>query len=155
LSFQASNALTLSCYVRNAEVYYNNKSPVTSEQTDKLSLAKWPKPVKHLCAAGFHRQTKAIGGRKMLESGSIIWNIIIGGAAGAIAKFVMPGKDPGGIIVTVLLGIAGALLMGFAGNLVGWGGDGAGFIQAIVGAIILLVAYRFINKSRGGGDTLS
>lgn len=88
----------------------------------------------------------------MLESSSIIWNIIIGGAAGAIAKFIMPGKDPGGIIVTILLGVAGALLMGFLGGMLGFNGDGAGFIAAIIGAVILLTIYRFINKARGGGD---
>jgi uncharacterized membrane protein YeaQ/YmgE (transglycosylase-associated protein family) len=86
----------------------------------------------------------------MLESDSWIWNIIIGGAAGAIAKFIMPGKDPGGIIVTIVLGIAGALLMGFLGKMLGFNGDGAGFIAAIVGAIVLLFGYRLINKGKGG-----
>jgi uncharacterized membrane protein YeaQ/YmgE (transglycosylase-associated protein family) len=86
----------------------------------------------------------------MLESDSWIWNIIIGGAAGAIAKFVMPGKDPGGIIVTIALGIAGALLMGFLGKMLGFNGDGAGFIAAIVGAIILLFGYRMVTKGKGG-----
>lgn len=86
----------------------------------------------------------------MLESDSWIWNIIIGGAAGAIAKFIMPGKDPGGIIVTIVLGIAGALLMGFLGKMLGFNGDGAGFIAAIIGAIILLFGYRLINKGKGG-----
>lgn len=87
----------------------------------------------------------------MLESDSWIWNIIIGGVAGAIAKFIMPGKDPGGIIVTIVLGIAGALLMGFLGKMLGFNGDGAGFIAAIIGAIILLFGYRMV-KSKSGGD---
>ncbi len=87
----------------------------------------------------------------MLESSSIIWNIIIGGVAGGIAKFIMPGKDPGGIIVTILLGIAGALLMGFLGKMLGFKGDGAGFIAAIVGAVILLAVYRLIKGRTGGG----
>ncbi len=86
----------------------------------------------------------------MLESGGWISWIIVGGIAGAIAKFIMPGKDPGGIIVTILLGIAGALLMGFLGSILGFQGNGAGFIAAIVGAVILLGLYRVINKNRGG-----
>ncbi len=84
----------------------------------------------------------------MLEShGWLMW-IIIGGIAGAIAKLLMPGKDPGGIIVTILLGIAGALLMGFLGTALGLDGDGAGFIAAIVGAFILLAIYRMVSRRR-------
>ena len=67
----------------------------------------------------------------MLESYSWLWWIIIGGVAGGIAKLLMPGKDPGGCIVTILLGIAGALLAGFLGRAIGWydaGDAGAGFI---------------------------
>jgi uncharacterized membrane protein YeaQ/YmgE (transglycosylase-associated protein family) len=88
----------------------------------------------------------------MLEGGMFGWLgwIVVGGIAGVIAKVVVPGKDPGGIIVTILLGVAGALLMGFLGTLIGLEGDGAGIIGAIVGAIILLSIYKFINKSRGG-----
>ncbi len=79
-----------------------------------------------------------------------LWWIIIGGVAGAIAKLIMPGKDPGGIIVTVLLGIAGALLAGFLGQMIGWypPGGGAGFIAAIVGALILLAIYRMVAGRR-------
>jgi len=75
--------------------------------------------------------------------------IIIGGIAGVIAKFLMPGKDGGGIIMTILLGIAGAVLMGFLGSLTGWysPGDGPGFIAAIVGALIILFAYRKFKKA--------
>lgn len=87
----------------------------------------------------------------MLESDSWIWNIIIGGAAGAIAKFIMPGKDPGGIIVTIVLGVAGALLMGFLGRMLGFNGDGAGFIAAIIGAVILLAGYRMVKGKGGDG----
>jgi uncharacterized membrane protein YeaQ/YmgE (transglycosylase-associated protein family) len=63
---------------------------------------------------------------------------------GAIAKFIMPGKDPGGIIVTMLIGIVGALIAGFLGRTVGWyhEGEPAGFIASIVGAILLLIVYR-------------
>jgi uncharacterized membrane protein YeaQ/YmgE (transglycosylase-associated protein family) len=65
-------------------------------------------------------------------------------SVGAIAKFIMPGKDPGGIIVTMLIGIVGALIAGFLGRAVGWyhEGEPAGFIASIVGAILLLIVYR-------------
>ena len=80
----------------------------------------------------------------------IIWTIIIGFLAGLVAKFVMPGKDPGGFIVTALLGIAGALLATYLGQAVGWyqAGQGAGFIGAIVGSIILLLLYRLLFKKK-------
>jgi uncharacterized membrane protein YeaQ/YmgE (transglycosylase-associated protein family) len=76
--------------------------------------------------------------------------IIIGFIAGAVAKLVMPGKDPGGFIITIALGVAGALLATFLGRLIGWyqQGESAGFIAAIVGAVILLVLYRFYKKKQ-------
>lgn len=81
---------------------------------------------------------------------SLLWAAIIGLIAGAIAKFIMPGRDPGGIFVTMLIGVAGALLMSFIGRQLGWyqDGEGAGFIMAIIGSIILLALYRLINKNR-------
>jgi uncharacterized membrane protein YeaQ/YmgE (transglycosylase-associated protein family) len=86
----------------------------------------------------------------MLESYSWLWWIIIGGIAGAIAKFLMPGRDPGGCLVTILLGIAGAFLAGWLGQAVGWyeRGEGAGFIAAIVGAFIILAIYRLVTGRR-------
>jgi uncharacterized membrane protein YeaQ/YmgE (transglycosylase-associated protein family) len=81
----------------------------------------------------------------------ILWMLIIGLIVGAIAKLIMPGKDPGGFIVTIILGIAGAFLAGFLGRTMGWYGEGdaAGFIASVVGAIILLVIYRMIaGRSR-------
>jgi uncharacterized membrane protein YeaQ/YmgE (transglycosylase-associated protein family) len=74
--------------------------------------------------------------------------IIIGFVAGAVAKLAMPGKDPGGFIITTVLGVVGALLATFLGRLIGWYGPGesAGFIAAIVGAILLLVLYRLFKK---------
>jgi uncharacterized membrane protein YeaQ/YmgE (transglycosylase-associated protein family) len=86
----------------------------------------------------------------LLEShGWIAW-IIIGGLAGAVAKLLMPGKDPGGCIVTVLLGICGALLAGFLGQALGLDSamNGAGFIGAIVGAFVILLIYRLISRRR-------
>jgi uncharacterized membrane protein YeaQ/YmgE (transglycosylase-associated protein family) len=86
----------------------------------------------------------------MLEGyGWITW-IVIGGIAGAVAKLLMPGKDPGGCIITILLGIAGALLAGFVGQAVGWydAGEGAGFIAAIIGAFIILFIYRLVARRR-------
>jgi uncharacterized membrane protein YeaQ/YmgE (transglycosylase-associated protein family) len=81
--------------------------------------------------------------------GVIGW-IIFGLIVGAIAKLVMPGRDPGGIIVTMALGIAGALIGGWIGRAAGWYGpnDGAGFLMSMIGAILLLVVYRM---AIGGG----
>lgn len=80
----------------------------------------------------------------------IIWTIIIGGIAGAIAKLLMPGKDPGGFIITILLGIAGAFVATYLGQALGWyaAGEGAGFIGAVVGAVLLLLAYRIFVKRK-------
>lgn len=81
----------------------------------------------------------------------ILWMLIIGLIVGAVAKLIMPGKDPGGIIVTILLGIAGAFLAGFLGRAMGWYGEGdaVGFIASVIGAIILLIIYRMIaGRSR-------
>ena len=85
----------------------------------------------------------------MENYGILAW-IVIGLLAGGIAKLLMPGKDPGGCIITILLGIAGALLAGFLGRAIGWygEGDGAGFIAAIVGAFIILAVYRLIAGRR-------
>ena len=70
--------------------------------------------------------------------------ILFGLIVGVVAKLVMPGRDPGGFIVTMALGIAGALLGGFLGRAVGWYGpnDGAGFVMSVLGAILLLFLYR-------------
>jgi len=79
-----------------------------------------------------------------------IWTLIIGFVAGVIAKFIMPGKDPGGFIITTLLGIAGAFIATWLGEAVGLyeAGEGAGLIGAIVGAIILLAIYRMVIGRR-------
>ena len=75
--------------------------------------------------------------------------ILFGLNVGALAKLVMPGRDPGGIIVTMLLGIAGAVLGGFAGRAMGFYGEGeaAGFLMSFLGAVVLLVIYRmFVGR---------
>ncbi|MDQ2669938.1 MAG: GlsB/YeaQ/YmgE family stress response membrane protein [Gemmatimonadota bacterium] len=80
----------------------------------------------------------------------LIWTLIIGLIVGAIAKLLMPGKDPGGFIVTMLLGVAGAFLAGFIGRALGWyePGDGAGIIASILGAMLLLLIYRMVTRRR-------
>lgn len=80
----------------------------------------------------------------------IIWSIIIGFIAGLVAKFLMPGRDPGGFIITTLLGIIGAVVATYLGQAVGWyrPGEGAGFIGAVVGAVIVLGIYRMIVSRR-------
>ena len=83
-----------------------------------------------------------------------LWMCLIGLVAGALAKLIMPGKDPGGIIVTMLLGIAGSLVAGFLGRSLGWyqEGQGAGLILSVVGAIILLAIYRLIKRGSAGAS---
>jgi uncharacterized membrane protein YeaQ/YmgE (transglycosylase-associated protein family) len=81
-----------------------------------------------------------------------LWTLIIGLVVGAIAKLIMPGRDPGGIIVTMLIGVAGALLAGFLGRALGWysnPGEGPGIIASIVGALVLLLLYRMFTGRRG------
>ena len=74
--------------------------------------------------------------------------IVFGLIVGALAKLVMPGNDPGGFIVTILLGIAGALVGGFIGRAMGFYGpeQAAGYLMSIVGAIILLALYRMVAR---------
>ena len=81
---------------------------------------------------------------------AIIWTIIVGLVVGAVAKLLMPGRDPGGFIITILLGIAGAFVASYLGQAIGWykAGESAGFIASVVGAIILLLLYRFIFKRK-------
>ena len=82
---------------------------------------------------------------------SFLWMLVVGLVVGALAKLFMPGRDPGGVLVTMLLGIAGAAVAGFIGRAVGWyePGDAAGFIASIVGAVLLLAIYRALMR-RGG-----
>ncbi len=84
-----------------------------------------------------------------------LWAIIVGFVAGALAKLIMPGRDPGGIIVTILLGIAGSVVATWLGRALGWyhGQQSARFIGSVVGAIIILAAYRFFvgRRANSGG----
>jgi uncharacterized membrane protein YeaQ/YmgE (transglycosylase-associated protein family) len=79
-----------------------------------------------------------------------IWMLIIGLVVGIVAKLVMPGKDPGGIIVTTLIGIAGSLIAGFVGRALGWyaAGEPVGFLASVGGAILLLILYRIVARNR-------
>src|SRR6201990_284289 len=81
---------------------------------------------------------------------NLIWEAIIGLVVGALAKLVMPGKDPGGIFITMLLGVAGALLATFIGSHVGLYQEAqrAGFIMSLLGAIVILALYRLIKGRR-------
>ena len=83
--------------------------------------------------------------------GIIAW-IVFGLIAGWLAKLLMPGKDPGGCIVTMLIGVAGAILGGFIGTALGWGGidgfDLRSFLLAVGGSILLLALYRMFTRRR-------
>lgn len=76
----------------------------------------------------------------------MLWTLIVGLIVGAIAKFLMPGRDPGGWVITMILGVAGAFVANFIGSSLGWydQGEAAGFVASVVGAVILLAIYRAI-----------
>lgn len=80
----------------------------------------------------------------------ILYMLLTGLIIGVLAKLVMPGRDPGGIIITIAIGIAGSLLAGFIGREMQWYGanQGAGLIASILGAIILLAGYRLVARGR-------
>ena len=81
---------------------------------------------------------------------NVLWTIIFGLIVGVVAKLLMPGRDPGGFIVTIVLGILGSFLGGWLGRALGFyqQGQGAGFLMSVVGAIILLLLYRLIAGRR-------
>ena len=78
---------------------------------------------------------------------SVIWMLIVGLIVGALAKLIMPGRDPGGVFVTMALGVAGALIAGLIGRMLGMyrSGEGAGFIMSTLGAVLLLALYRLVS----------
>ena len=80
----------------------------------------------------------------------LIWALIIGLIVGAIAKLLMPGKDPGGILITMALGVVGSLVATYLGRALGWyaTGQSAGFVMSVLGAMLLLFLYRLIRRSR-------
>jgi len=77
---------------------------------------------------------------------NLLWTLFIGLIIGAVAKLLMPGKDPGGWMVTILLGIAGSFVASYLGRMLGWyqEGQSAGFIMSVLGAILLLFVYRLL-----------
>jgi uncharacterized membrane protein YeaQ/YmgE (transglycosylase-associated protein family) len=81
---------------------------------------------------------------------TILWTILIGFLIGLVAKFLMPGRDPGGFIITALIGIVGSFIATYLGAAMGWyqNGEPAGFIASVLGAIVLLVIYRMVTVKR-------
>jgi uncharacterized membrane protein YeaQ/YmgE (transglycosylase-associated protein family) len=86
----------------------------------------------------------------------LIWTLVVGLIAGSLAKLIMPGKDPGGLLATMLLGIAGSFTAGFLGRAFGWyrdPGTGPGIITSVVGALVLLGIYRLaVGRGLGRHD---
>jgi uncharacterized membrane protein YeaQ/YmgE (transglycosylase-associated protein family) len=82
--------------------------------------------------------------------GALIWTLVIGLVIGAVAKFLTPGRDPGGCIITMLIGIAGSFVASYLGQALGWyqQGETAGFIASVIGAMLLLLLYRLIAGRR-------
>ena len=80
----------------------------------------------------------------------LLWTLIIGLIVGAVAKLLTPGKDPGGCIITMILGVIGAFVAGFLGRALGWyhEGEPVGFIASVIGAILVLLLYRLITGKR-------
>jgi uncharacterized membrane protein YeaQ/YmgE (transglycosylase-associated protein family) len=85
----------------------------------------------------------------------MFWMILVGLLVGAAAKLLMPGRDPGGVVMTIVIGIAGSVIAGFMGRSIGWYGEGepVGFIASIVGAILLLFLYRALTGQGKGSIT--
>ena len=81
---------------------------------------------------------------------SVLSMLVIGLLVGIVAKFLLPGNDPGGLIVTILLGIAGSFVAGYIGRAAGWYAEGepVGFIASVIGAIVLLLLYRLAFRRR-------
>ena len=82
---------------------------------------------------------------------SIIWAILIGFVVGIVAKFLMPGRDPAGFFITAIIGIVGSIIATYLGRTMGFYrvGESAGFIAAVIGAIILLFVYRLVTGRKG------
>jgi uncharacterized membrane protein YeaQ/YmgE (transglycosylase-associated protein family) len=79
---------------------------------------------------------------------ALLWEILIGLVVGVIAKLLMPGKDPGGVLVTIIIGIAGSIGATFLGQMIGWykQGQSAGFMMSVLGAVLILWIYRLVKS---------
>jgi len=79
---------------------------------------------------------------------ALLWEILIGLVVGVVAKLLMPGKDPGGMLVTIIIGIAGSIGATFLGQMIGWykQGQSAGFLMSVLGAVLILWIYRLIKR---------
>ena len=84
-----------------------------------------------------------------------VWMVVIGLIVGVIAKFVHPGKDNMGFLLTIVIGIGGSVLATFLGGMIGWykEGESAGFIMSVIGAVVLLVIYGMVVKKPAAGDS--
>ena len=79
---------------------------------------------------------------------ALLWEILIGLVVGVVAKLLMPGKDPGGMLLTIIIGIAGSIGATFLGQMIGWykQGQSAGFLMSVLGAVLILWIYRLIKR---------
>jgi uncharacterized membrane protein YeaQ/YmgE (transglycosylase-associated protein family) len=111
-----------------------------------LFTARWKRALPNQFACGARFKSIQLGFIMDFSAHSIIWTLFIGLIVGAIAKLLMPGKDPGGCIITILLGIAGAFVGTWIGRIFAGGNYVAGWIMSVVGAMILLLLYRFLFK---------
>jgi uncharacterized membrane protein YeaQ/YmgE (transglycosylase-associated protein family) len=82
--------------------------------------------------------------------GALIWTLVIGLLIGVVAKLLMPGRDPGGCIITMLIGVAGSFVASYVGQKMGWyeQGQPVGFIASVIGAMLLLLLYRLVAPRR-------
>ena len=81
---------------------------------------------------------------------TLLWTLLIGFLIGLVARFLMPGRDPAGFVITVLIGVAGSFIANSLGMAMGWyrNGETAGFIAGVLGALVLLIAYRLVAARR-------
>ena len=147
----AAPLAVLAEYITSLKLLFEASAPAPSKRACTRSESLLPLP--SVAFSGFKQQLskrEAQEGKQMLGTYGFFGWIIIGAVAGILAKVIMPGRDPGGCIVTILLGIGGALVAGFIGNAVGWytQGQAGGFIAATLGAILILFVYRLLMRRR-------